>query len=232
MPSYNHYSGKYARPRSRKNSTKYTQKVVPIRRTAVKNANASLHKLLRGFNVPAVQKTFGTQIVRVCCRTVVQLENISLIMKELLISDLIQEVGMPLQYSYKMKTLVLFIKPVNVESTIRLNHVFRECSFKYNHDVIVVGYPTAPTNKIFKKNRNKANVENTGMEMMEHVCANNTQNEEANSMENCTGNCINCLRVAQNKKNKNLIMNVCNITIHFVVLSIILMLIKIESSTV
>merc|ERR1712096_81462 len=50
--------------------------------------------------------------------------------------DLIEEVGMPLKYSYKMKTLVLFIKPTNMDSQEKLDREFQTSSFGYHHFVI------------------------------------------------------------------------------------------------
>jgi hypothetical protein len=67
------------------------------------------------------------------------LNNISFIIKELLTFGLIKEIGMPLQYDYKMKTLVLFIKPTDVEAMTKLDHVFQRCNFGYSHLVINVG---------------------------------------------------------------------------------------------
>ena len=44
-----------------------------------------------------------------------QIKNIPLIIKELIQCNLIKEIGMPLEYAYKMKSLLLFLKPVNVQ---------------------------------------------------------------------------------------------------------------------
>ena len=47
-----------------------------------------------------------------------QLENIAVIMAELIKFHLIKEVGMPLEHSFTLKSLVIFIKPVDIESSM------------------------------------------------------------------------------------------------------------------
>lgn len=120
------------RPRRRNKSR------IPIKRLAVHSAYYSLREIFHEFNIPCVKRTFGTGIVRICCRSLIQLDNITLIMKELLEGDLIEEIGMPLEYAYKMKTLVLFIKPTDFASTEKLAELFENSSFHYHHIVINV----------------------------------------------------------------------------------------------
>jgi len=113
-----------------------------VKRNAVKRAYSSFCQLLKEFNIPCVKTTFGLGIVRVCCRSVVQLDNITPIMKVLVEAHLIEEVGMPLEYSYKMKSLVLFLKPTDMEASMHLDQVFEICSFEYHHLVTDVKHPT------------------------------------------------------------------------------------------
>merc|ERR1711925_5352 len=88
-------------------------------------------------------ETFGLGIIRVCCRTVGQLDNIALIMQEFLKNDLIEEVKMPLEYFYKMRSLVLFLKPMDVMSSMKMDYVFKKSSFEYHHLVIDIENPAA-----------------------------------------------------------------------------------------
>jgi len=120
------------------------------KRIAVENAHSSLRQILEEFNIPCVKETFGSGIVRVCCRSVVQLENITLIMKELLKAHLIEEVRMPLEYAYKMGSLVLFLNPVDIQSNKILDRVFKTCLFKYHHTVVDIEYPAEEDEKIFE----------------------------------------------------------------------------------
>jgi hypothetical protein len=90
-----------------------------------------------------VKKAYGSGIIRVCCRTVIQLNNITLLLKELIDCELIEAIGMPLTYDYKMKTLVLFIKPTNPNASLKLDQVFEKCVFGYHHLIIEVQWPTA-----------------------------------------------------------------------------------------
>jgi hypothetical protein len=116
------------------------------KRNAVKNAYCSLRQMLKQFNIPCVNETFGEGIIRVCCRTVVQLDHITVIMTEFLKAHLIEEVKMPLKYSYKMRSLVLFLKPANIlKSSMKLDYVFQKSSFQYHHLVIDIEPPEYPT---------------------------------------------------------------------------------------
>lgn len=113
------------------------------KRIAVNNAYSSLRQILRVFDIPCVEETFGLGIIRVCCRTVGQLDNIALIMQEFLKNDLIEEVKMPLEYFYKMRSLVLFLKPMDVMSSMKMDYVFKKSSFEYHHLVIDIENPAA-----------------------------------------------------------------------------------------
>jgi CRISPR/Cas system-associated protein endoribonuclease Cas2 len=113
------------------------------KRISVKKAHSSLRQILKAFNTPCLKDIFGSGIVRVCCRSVVQLDNIAFIMQTLLELCLIKEVRMPLEYSYKMRSLVIFLKPVNYKSGKKLIQVFRKSSFKYHQNVIDIEYPAA-----------------------------------------------------------------------------------------
>jgi len=117
------------------------------KRIAVKTAHVSLLKTLKEFNIPCVNQTFGLRIVRVCCRSVVQLDNIAFILKELLKYHLIEEVRMPLEYCYKMRSLVLFLKSVDLESHTIVERVFQKCLFKYHYNLIEIKYPEAAAEK-------------------------------------------------------------------------------------
>jgi len=119
-----------------------TKGLYKSKRIAVKNAYYSLRQLLNEFNIPCVNGTFGSGIVRVCCRSVVQLDNFTLIMKELLELHLIEEVGICLEYNYKMKTLVVFLNPPNIQSTKKLDQFFKNCCFKYHHLILAFKNPT------------------------------------------------------------------------------------------
>jgi len=73
-------------------------------------AHTCVSRLLRQTKVHHVCKTEGKDVVRICSRTIAQLQSIHTILKELIQHNYIEEIGMPLDYSYKFKSLVLFIK--------------------------------------------------------------------------------------------------------------------------
>jgi hypothetical protein len=121
------------------------------KRKAVEKAHRVITNILKTNEIPQIAKTFGLGIVRVCCRTLKQLDNIGLILTKMVKFGLIQEVGMPLTYIYKMKTLVLFIKPTSPDATSKVESVFNACSFGYHHVVMEVHYPTRAANKTLTK---------------------------------------------------------------------------------
>jgi len=114
---------------------KQKRKRLRIKRVTVKNTYYSLHKIIKDFKIPCVKNTSGKQIVHVYCRSVVQLDNIPFIMKELLKHGLIEEIGMPMEYSYKFMNLKLFLKPVDNESSKKLVRVFQNFWCKYHYNV-------------------------------------------------------------------------------------------------
>jgi len=106
-------------------------KPIPVKRNAVRKAYNNVRKVSAEFEVPCVKKTFGEKIVRVSCRTIEQLDNIAIILKLLMKFDFIMEIGMPLEYSYKMKSLLLFIKPKHNSLSNSIAKVFQKCTVDY-----------------------------------------------------------------------------------------------------
>jgi len=145
----------------------------PIKKIAVKNAYSSLRRILKEFNIPCVKKTFGSGIVSVYCRSIIQLENITRIVKELLESRLIEEVGMPLNYSHKFKTLVVHLKPVDKKSITKVNQVFQNCIFEYHHVVSDVENPKAVAKESLEEKDNSVPMVNTVINPVVPVLINN-----------------------------------------------------------
>jgi len=114
---------------------------VPNKRFSVQNAHTSVRQTLQDFNIPCVKRTFGPGVVRVICRNFVQLDNIAMIIEDLLRLRLIEEIGMPLDYSHKFVNLVLFLKPMDVKSSMKLERVFKTCTLQYNFRVLHIKYP-------------------------------------------------------------------------------------------
>jgi len=124
------------------------------KRIAVKNAYYSLCQILKEFNIPCLKEIFGPRIIRVCCRSVVQLVKITQIIKQMLELCLIEEIKMPLEYAYKMRSLVIFIKPVDIKSSIKIDYIFKNSSFKYHHSMINIQYHTAAAKENSRKEPN------------------------------------------------------------------------------
>jgi hypothetical protein len=130
---------------------------MPLKRIAVCNAHNKIHDLCTEFKVPLVQKTFGTIMVRVLCRTIPQLDNIGTILEELMRDGFIMEIGMPLVYAYKMKSLVIFIKPKpnNKERANSIEKVIQKCKVDYSTFILVSDNPSAPTEIKLNEKMNK-----------------------------------------------------------------------------
>jgi len=104
----------------------------PDKKISIQNAYTSLCNVYKEFKIPVVKKTFGKGIVRISCKTCVQLDNIALIVKGLVQLHLIEESEMePLEYSFKMNTLVFFFKPADVASKQKLDHAFKKYIVEY-----------------------------------------------------------------------------------------------------
>jgi len=127
---------------------------VPNKRFSVQNAHASLCQTLQDFNIPCVKRTSGSGIIRVICRNFPQLDNIAWIIEELLRLRLIKEIGMPLDYSHKFVNLVLFIKPVDAKSSMKLERVFKKCSLNYHSRVLYIKYTPDAVKEAFTKKSN------------------------------------------------------------------------------
>jgi len=85
--------------------------------------------------------------------------------------DFIMEIGMPLEYSYKMKSLVLFMKPKHNSSSNSITKVFEKCVFGYRCLIVQAKDPsvvaekksnelTKKLTKIVKEEKVRAGIEN------------------------------------------------------------------------
>lgn len=108
------------------------------RSAAVKKAHEALCQILKEFHISQVERTYGTGIVRVSCRSVDQIESITTIVGVCVKYDLIQEVGFPSEFTKKMKSFVLFIKPVDINACVKLALVFKNCAYGYNYLVLTM----------------------------------------------------------------------------------------------
>jgi hypothetical protein len=97
---------------------------------AVRKTHERLRKCFREFNIRHVKKVFGKGLVRVCCRTYDQIANIIALIRK--IAPLIKEIGMPLNCTCNMKSIVMFIQPLEVESSPAIEKIFKESICGYN----------------------------------------------------------------------------------------------------
>lgn len=106
-----------------------------LKRDCVRIAHYQITKSLRHFTIPQVSNSTGHRIVRVCCRTTEQLQNIVPLLSQLMKKKIVLEVGMPLIYEHKMKSLVLFIKPTNVASSMEIEAILKRSEHGYHVSV-------------------------------------------------------------------------------------------------
>jgi hypothetical protein len=128
-----------------------TLKIVPVKIMAVNKAYFKVREVSAEFKVPCVKKAFGEGIVRVRCRTIQQLDNIAAILKELMLFDFIMEIGMPVEYSYKMKSLVLFIKPKDKEASNIIANLFETNPCRYRYLIVETEDPSVSAEKFLKE---------------------------------------------------------------------------------
>lgn len=117
----------------------------PSKRSAVRTAYYELLKLFQQFNIPHMQEVSGIVLVRICCRTFDQLNDIASATKIIFGRDIISEIGMPLEHNYKFKTLVLYLKPIDESSSNQIYDFFTQRNCNYN--VLLVNSSQSPTRK-------------------------------------------------------------------------------------
>merc|ERR1712096_146431 len=130
-----------------------------VKRIAVHNAYDKVRQVAAAFNIPCVKKTFGSTIVRASCRTIPQLDKIGSILEELMTFNFIIEIGIPLEYSYKMKSLVLFINAKNKRIGNSIKNVFEESKLDYRHFMIKVENPSVAAEKVLKEQETNNSVQ-------------------------------------------------------------------------
>jgi len=105
--------------------------VTQSKRSAVRIAHNELLKLFQEFNITHVNEVSGAALIRICCRTFDQLQDISSATKIILQKNLITKIGMPTKHNYKFKTLVLYLKPIDVASSIEIYNLLLQRSCDY-----------------------------------------------------------------------------------------------------
>jgi len=130
-----------------------------VNQIAVHKAYDKVRQVAAEFHVPCVKKTFGATIVRVSCRTIPQLDRIGSILEELMTFDFIMEIGIPLEYSYKMKSLVLSIKAKNKHISNSIENVFKKSKLCYHHFTIEVKRPSDAAENFLKEQETNNSVQ-------------------------------------------------------------------------
>jgi hypothetical protein len=123
---------------------------LPGRRISVKYAHACVSKELHQAKIPHLKKTHGKNVVRIICRTSIQLQNLNPILKQIIQHKYIEEIGMPLNWIYTMKQLVVFIKPFDAKCSKKIEDKFRNSGFNFHVTVFDVENTCAKNEKLFK----------------------------------------------------------------------------------
>merc|ERR1712096_63571 len=152
----------------KKFTTKKKQvKVDRVKILAVQHAHECVSRTLRERKIRHVLRTQGNDVVRICCKTIAQLQSINAILNELMHHMYIQEIGMPLNYAYKMKSLVLFIKPFDVTCSKKIESKFKNSGLNFHITVFDAsnGLPCAekeqPERIVEKANTNSLEAKTT-----------------------------------------------------------------------
>jgi hypothetical protein len=91
---------------------------------------------------------------------------------------------MPLEYSNKMKSLVLFIKPKNKKICKNIEEVFDRCKFRYPQSVVEVNHPEVAAEKFSKevKMNNSIQKGQKVAQNVTHMCILESAKEETREM--------------------------------------------------
>jgi len=101
------------------------------KRCAVQTAYNEILKLFQEFKIHHVKEVSGTRIIRICCRSFAQLKDIPCAMKIIFPKKLVAEIGMPLKYEYKFKTMVMHLKLIDGSSKNEIYDFFTRRSCDY-----------------------------------------------------------------------------------------------------
>jgi hypothetical protein len=121
------------------------------KRIALHESYKKVRKVAAEFNVSCVKTAFGDEIVRVCCRTIEQLDNIGSILEELMKVDFIMEIGMPFEYFYEMNRLVLLIKPKDNKFSNSIEHAIKERNLGSAYVTVEEKDPSIAAEKFLKE---------------------------------------------------------------------------------
>jgi hypothetical protein len=135
-------------PMQYKKKKGWNKKTIPIsKRCAVRTAYDGLLKVFQEYKFHHTKRVSGVALVRVCCRTFDQLEDVSSATEMVFQKNLIAEIGMPLEHSYRMKTLVMYLKPVDAQSSIEIYNIFNQRTCAYR--LLLVNPPKSQTKEKF-----------------------------------------------------------------------------------
>jgi hypothetical protein len=133
----------YRKKSTIKKRFKSSKMKMPIRRLAVKYAHGCVSRQLHRAKIPHLKRTHGNDVVRIICRTRIQLQHLNAVFKEIIQHKYIEEIGMPLHWAYKMKQLVVFIKPFDAKCSKKIEDKFKNCGLNFHITVFDVKNPYA-----------------------------------------------------------------------------------------
>jgi hypothetical protein len=113
--------------------------VPKLRKTdAVRRTHFTLKKIFKEFKANHVKKVFGKTVL-VYCRTFDQLNDIISKIQFVMQTNSAKEFGMPLEYKSCMKSLMIFIKPTEINLLEKIEYAFKQSINEYKVLIVDIG---------------------------------------------------------------------------------------------
>lgn len=134
-----------------------TKTVRPLSKkiVAVQKAHAKLSSFFRLFRVRHVNRVFGPGLVRVCSRTIIQIDGLPAMFHYIASKNWVHEIGMPVDCGGNMKSLVMFIKPVNVDAGRNIESFFKQSFAGYKVVTVDIDTKVPEVNTLSKFEESK-----------------------------------------------------------------------------
>jgi len=197
----------------------------PVKRECVRKIHTLLMETMKQLNIRCVRKTIGLRIVRVCCRTTGQILNIVPILTQMVIDGLVEEVGMPLDYSHRMKSLVLYFKPSNIVSSMQIEYALEHSEYGFVVSTLDSICPSETIKKSSKQEMKHVdmNVPEVFQEATDHI-----ESEETTEISRLRENAVLSKKSGKslhdsekNANNQFSLTNDLKMTLHFIFLAVL-----------
>jgi hypothetical protein len=110
----------------------------PRKTDAVRKTHSELKKMFKELKANHVHKVFGKAVL-VYCRTFDQLNDIVSKLRLVIQTNSAKEFGMPFEYRSSMKSLMIFIKPTEINLLEKIEYAFKQSINEYKVLIVDIG---------------------------------------------------------------------------------------------